>query len=462
MASPAAVFARLSDPNPPTDTPVVLGTAVVLGGSVGGLLAARVLADHAESVLVVERDDPGTSTEPRPGVPQGNQIHGLLPSGLVQLERWFPGFTEQTLAAGGRMAPASARRTYIEGVRKAAGSQTNFLTGSRPFLEAQMRRRTLALPNVKSIVGRATGLDFDGGAVTGVRVESDGAETVERADFVVDAMGRSSRLSDWLEQAGWERPAMQRMHVDVNYATTMFHRDRDDFDLNGVIAYGATGGSTDATGANFIQIEGDRWQVLVAGFRDNKPGRTIEDLRAFCAGYPAEFAEVAAKEPVGEPQTYRHADSRRRDFHALRRLPARLIATGDAVASFNPVYGQGMSSAILHASALSEYLRSRPDLSRPARRFFALQKVLVDAAWETSTRADLELPHVDGPYPRGYWLMKRIGGQMTAAAVHDTDISRRFDEVTYMLKHPSTLAKPGVLLRAFLVNRRARERAQDR
>lgn len=92
------------------------------------------------------------------------------------------------------------------------------LSGTRPFLEAQMRRHTLALPNVTTITGRVSGLQFDGDAVTGVRMAAEGAETVERTDFLVDAMGRSSRLSEWLEPGGWQRPAMQRMTVDLNYA----------------------------------------------------------------------------------------------------------------------------------------------------------------------------------------------------------------------------------------------------
>jgi hypothetical protein len=117
-----------------------------------------------------------------------------------------------------------------------------------------------------------------------------------------------------------------------------------------------------------------------------------------------------------------------------------------------------MSSAALHASCLSEYLRSDPDLARPAHEFFALQKVVVDAAWDVSTTADLTLPHVDGPYPRGYPVLRWLNGQIMAASAVDPEISRRFDEVTFMLKHPSSLASPGTLLRSIFANLRARRR----
>jgi 2-polyprenyl-6-methoxyphenol hydroxylase-like FAD-dependent oxidoreductase len=280
--SPAAVFARLSHPNPPTVTPIVLDTAVVLGGSIAGLLAARVFSDHAGTVIVIDKDDPGTSTELRPGVPQGTQTHSLLPSGLAQLERWFPGFTEQALAAGAHAAPPSARRFYFEGIRRAGDSQAMLLTGSRPFMEAQIRLHTLSLPNVKTITARVTGLEFGAGAVTGVQYESGGEEGVERADFVMDAMGRSSRLSEWLAQAGWERPAVRRIAVDLNYATALLRREDGDPEIKAVLALRSPAGSVGVAGAALSQIEGARWMIGMAGYADSRPGRTVEDLVRRC------------------------------------------------------------------------------------------------------------------------------------------------------------------------------------
>lgn len=458
--SAAAVFTRLSEPRPPAYTAVLMDTAVVLGGSIAGLMAARVLSDHATSVVIIDRDEPDTTGQVRPGVPQGTQMHGLLPGGLVQLERWFPGFAEQALAAGARPAPATVRRTYVDGVRKVTGSNAMMLTGSRPFLEAQVRRHTLALPNVKTLTATAAGLEFDGDAASGVRYEANGAQGVERADFVVDAMGRASRLSEWLERAGWERPAMRRMTVDLNYATGLFQRDEGDPEENGVVALRSPDVSSDVAGAGFNQVEGDRWLMMMAGYVDHRPGRTAEDLVRLCqTEFPPEFGAVASKKALGDVRTYRQADSRRRDFHALTRLPARLVATGDSVASFNPVYGQGMSSAALHASCLSEYLRTAPDLNQPAREFFLLQKVIVDAAWDISTTADLALPHVDGPYPRGYRMLRWLNGQIMAASAVDPEIARRVDEVTFMLKHPASLATPGTLLRSILTNLRTKPRS---
>jgi 2-polyprenyl-6-methoxyphenol hydroxylase-like FAD-dependent oxidoreductase len=434
-----------------------MDTAVVLGGSIAGLLAARVLADHAGSVVIIEKDDPGTSAAPRPGVPQDTQIHVLLRGGLVQLERWFPGFTAEATAAGARPVPSDKRLVYVGSARRGpARLRTATLSGTRPFLEAQIRRHTLALPNVKVITARVTGLECGAGAVTGVRYESAGEAGQQCADFVVDAMGRSSRLSQWLAQAGWQRPPVQRMRVQINYATALLRRLDTDPDVR-VVLWRAADPSSTVRGAVMTQVEGGRWMITLSGVVDNRPGRTPEDFIRVCESVlPPEFGAVAKPgRIIGEIATYRHAENLRRDFWAVARMPARLIVTGDAVASFNPVYGQGMSAAALHASALSEYLRSGPDLARPARKFFALQKVVVDAAWEASTLADLALPHVDGPYPRGYRRRQWIRKQVMAASLRDPRIGQRADLVGFMLRDPRLLSSPGTLALVALVKMRA-------
>ncbi|SCL44378.1 2-polyprenyl-6-methoxyphenol hydroxylase [Micromonospora citrea] len=455
--SAARVFAALNAVRPPDEASPTLGRAVVVGGSVAGLLAARVLSDHAQSVLILDRDDlhaPGG----RPGVPQGTQLHALLPGGLLHLERLFPGFREQAVAQGAVEAPPAARRAYFDGrLKVVVPDDADTLAGTRPLLERLIRQRVLRLPNVKTLTARATGLVFDGAVTIGVRCEVDGAPGVESADFVVDAMGRSSRLSDWLARAGWDRPTTRRMTVDLNYATALFRRAEPDPDPAVVMALHSPSSSSDVAGAAFFAVEDGRWMAMMAGYGNNRPGRTPEDfVRRLREQFPPEFGELAGNEMLGDVRTYRHAESLRRDFHALRRFPAGLVGVGDAVASFNPVYGQGITAAALHAACLSTHLRSSPEPGLPARRFLALQKVVVDAAWAMSTSADLALPHVDGPYPRGYRLSNWVSGQIIAAAVTDVTIARRFNEVVSLRAHPRSLATPGVILGALRANRRAR------
>jgi hypothetical protein len=157
---------------------------------------------------------------------------------------------------------------------------------------------------------RVTGLRYEGDAVRGVRHLSEGGPEVLAADFTVDATGRAGRLPDWL-----------------------------------------------------AAIDHDQWIVTLIGYDDDRPGRTLDAFRAACAKLPPPFAEATAADPVADISVYRQAESRRRDFAGLAHLPARLVSVGDAVAPFNPVYGQGMTSAALHASCLSWYLRTSEDVT---------------------------------------------------------------------------------------------------
>nr|WP_063779346.1 hypothetical protein [Kibdelosporangium sp. MJ126-NF4]CEL19916.1 Gll1952 protein [Kibdelosporangium sp. MJ126-NF4]CTQ97140.1 Gll1952 protein [Kibdelosporangium sp. MJ126-NF4] len=452
--SAGRVFARLSTDEPIANTEVVMGRAVVLGGSIAGLLAARVLSAHAESVVLIERDELPASAQRRRGTPHDGQLHTLMHGGRMQLERFFPGFGEQARAEGAIVSTAMNICAYADGVRKVSDGRMGLISSSRPFLESLIRRRTLDLPNVKVITCRAKGLVVEGNAVTGVRCATDSDEWVEEADFVVDATGRASKVGDWLADNGWQRPAMRRMAIDINYTTGLFTREPGDPELAAAIAYRtATSAPPRVATAAITAIERDRWLITIANYGRQEPIRGVEEFRSLCAGQPPVYREATSGEPVGDLLTYRQAESRRRDFHLLRRFPARLISVGDAVASFNPVYGQGMSSAALHASALSDYLRSGPDLDEPAFRFFQLQRVVVDAAWQISTSADLARPDVHGPYPRGYRFSSWLVGQIVDASIVDQRTAVRFNSVTYMRTHPSTLIKPSTLVRAFRVNR---------
>ena len=269
-------------------------------------------------------------------------------------------------------------------------------------------------------------------------------------------MGRSSRLSDWLEQADWDRPVTRRMTVHLNYATALFRRPEVTPASTVVLALNTPRMGLDVAGAAFFAIEDGRWMAMMAGYGDDRPGRTAEDfVRRLREQFPPEFGEVADQEMIGDVQTYHHADSRRRDFHALKRFPAGLISVGDAVASFNPVYGQGMTSAALHAACLSMYLRSGPDLRAPARHFLALQRSWSTPPGRSRPPRTWRCPTSTGPTRAATGSPAGPSRQIIAATVTDVATARRFNDVVSMREHPRSLARPGVLLGALRANRRA-------
>jgi 2-polyprenyl-6-methoxyphenol hydroxylase-like FAD-dependent oxidoreductase len=406
-------------------------------------------------VLIVERD-PTEGEGPRPGVPQGTQVHALLPAGQKQLDRWFPGFTEGAVAAGAPDYRRNDGRVYINNRLREVPDpppKRPMLITTRPFLESQVRRRVLERPNVTMVYGRAVNLVLTGSAVRGVRYLPDGAGEPQdiAADLVVDAMGRSSRLNDWLEEHGWPRAPMQRMPIKLNYASALFERDESVSDTWVAIAQETPGDGRTPRIGGVLSVEGDRWLMLVAGYDEDRPSRDAAEYAERCRRYfPSMFGDIAERgRMIGGVITYHQADSRRRDFHTLERLPAGLVAAGDAVASFNPVYGQGMTSAMLHASCLSAWLQAGPDVTTtPARPYFDKVRVVVDAAWQVSTFADLGLPHITSGRPRGYRLIRWAGDLLLRASMTDEPTCRRLNSVTAMERHPAALADPGVVLRA--------------
>ncbi|NEA35809.1 FAD-dependent monooxygenase [Streptomyces sp. SID13031] len=453
--SAVAVFDRLYRAGVPERPVVLFDRACVVGGSIAGLLAARVLADHAREVVIVERDQTEPAAQPRTGVPQDRHGHVLLPGGLSQIERWLPGIAAEAEALGGYLAGPDQQVVYHDGREQAlASGEAAMLLGTRPFLEARIRSRVLALPNVSTVSGQATGLAYDVG-VSGVRC---GDELVSAA-FVVDAMGRASKLSAWLEKDGYERPRMRRVQTGINYVTALFERAESSWEQEIACVlerFTAQSMPFELTVAHLSVIEDDQWLVMLMAYGDHPAAKSIESFRSTCAELPPVFAKAAGGAVTRGIQTYHQADSRRRDFTGLSRFPARLVAMGDAVASFNPIYGQGLSSAAFHAACLSEYLVGEPDLEVPAAGFFALQEVVVDAAWAISAGGDaarqdlITGAEVPEDVRRQRWAMSQI----IKATLVDKTVAAAFAAVTRMQAHPATLRTPEMLERALAANQR--------
>lgn len=433
--------------------------AVVLGGSFAGLLAARVLSDHAEEVIIIEPGHRPAGQE-FPGQAHHQQLHALLATGHTEMERWLPGITDELVAHGARLGTGTAVQFYSDGVLRPS-TDVDMLGATRPFIERHVRDRVLSIGNVGIVSARARDLLMQGSRVSGVRIARSGGavgpecEEEIRADLVVDAMGRSSRLSTWLEKHGWGRPPVDRLRIDLGYATAFFRRGEELSDT--VIAHSSPGPASgyqqrlSEPGA-LTAVEGDRWSVVLAGYGDYSPGRDPQEFLRRMRRCVAPLREVADRcEMMGEVAPFTFTESQRRNFAQMKRFPGGLVVAGDAVASVNPIYGQGLTLATLAASSLSAYLRSSTSPHDPALGYFRRLSSAVDAAWQISTAADLAQPHVTGPYPRGYWVTRRAGDMVTAASVIDPVVNETFTRVLHMRAHPRALAGPGVLLRSAAV-----------
>ncbi|HXF52456.1 MAG TPA: monooxygenase [Dehalococcoidia bacterium] len=430
--------------------------AVVIGASMGGMLAARALADFFERVTIVERDTLPEPGEHRKGVPQGRHTHALLSSGRDVLEGLFPGLTEDLVSMGAPRAYTTDLRWYDGGgyhCRFTIDDEENSaLMVSRPLLEGYVRQRLRALPNV-AVIERcdALGLAMSerGTSVIGLRIlrraPGSAAEVVE-ADLVVDASGRASRAPQWLAEQGYEPPQEERITVDVGYVTRLYRRGPDDLGGTKVVITNSAPGEGSFGGVMLAQ-EGERWTVTLAGYGGNYPPMEEEPFLAAARSLPAPdiYEIVSRNEPLSDFIPYRFPASVRHRYERLTRVPEGFLVFGDAICSFNPIYGQGMSVAALEAADLQRSLRE--GLPGLWRRFLSRAARTVDNPWQIVASGDLRRPEAEGKRTVGMGFVNWYMSRLHVAARRDPVVALAFHRVAMLQAPPASVMRPGVVFR---------------
>jgi 2-polyprenyl-6-methoxyphenol hydroxylase-like FAD-dependent oxidoreductase len=440
--------------------------AVVIGASMAGLLAARALADAYERVTIVERDALPASGQRR-AVPQGAHAHVLLASGRLAMEDLLPGITDELVAAGAQSCKAMSEIRFVVGgheiTREAEGGDV--LLASRPLIEAHVRRRVRALPRV-ALRERCEVTELvaspDGPRMRGVRVRDHGngagGEDALDADLVVAASGRAGRVPALLEHLGLARPDEDSLRVDLRYVSRRVRPEAGSLDGDKLIAIGARPGLPRGM---FLIAQEDHWILTLNGYgaRHRPPVDEAGFLEFARSVAPPQVRDaVEAAEPLTEIANHGFPGSRRRRYERLEDLPDGLLTVGDALCSFNPLYGQGMSVAALEAVALRRCLERRAgDLGR---RFLRAAAKVVDPAWDMAIGGDLALPEVEGDRPLGVRLSNAYVERLLRVAERDPVVATAFGDVSDLLKPPTHVMAPRILWRVLRGNvRRGRARA---
>lgn len=436
--------------------------AIVIGASMGGLLAARALADFYTIVTVLERDAfPATDTA-RKGVPQGRHTHGLLARGSAVLEELFPGYESEVVEqSGGLLGDIANDVTWIgHNVALANGKSDMIgLAASRPVLERHLRSRLLALSNVRAIENCSVqGLTSDPGrkCVTGVRARIDGRpDEILNADLVVDAAGRGSTSAAWLEGLGYQPPAAEKVKIGIGYMTRTYRRRPSD--LGGRLGIVVAGSAPTWRNGVILAQERDRWTVSTGGFLGDDAPDDDQGFLAYLATLPTMAIHdiVARAEPLTDYSRYRHLFSVRRRYEQLARFPGNYLVFGDAICSFNPVYGQGMTVAAQEALVLQQCLRAGSD--GLAQRFFAATAKIVDIAWHIAVGNDLRHPQVNGARPPMRRFINWYIGKLHLAATRDSRLATEFLKVVNLMIPPPSLLSPAIAWRVWRGNRRPAE-----
>src|SRR5580658_5260574 len=453
------------------DGKTIQNRAVVLGGSIAGTLAARVLAESYREVLVIDRDKLLGVREPRRGAPHTRHAHGLHARGHLIMEELFPGITSELAAAGVPTGDLGEMRWYFN-ARRIRPARTGLIsvTAPRPVLEDHVRAKVAALPNVTfleqhDVLGLAA--TADGSRVTGVRVQprppdagepgagqpgagqpgagQPGAgEQLLTADLVVDATGRGSRTPAWLAGLGYQRPAEERVKVGLAY-TTRHYRTRPEM-FDGVQSINPVASPAHPRGAFFGQIGPDICILSLTGVLGDHPPTDPDRFLAFVRSLPVPdvYEAVHDAEPLDDPVCFTFPASVRRRYERLPRFPQGLLVLGDAACSFNPVYGQGMSVASLEALALRRQLR-QGDL-RPAAFLSEIAKV-IDIPWEISAGGDLDFPEVEGRRTAKVRMGNAYMARLQYAATKDAKVTDAFMRVAGLMDPPQALMRPSMMYR---------------
>lgn len=429
------------------------GHAVVVGGSIAGLLAARVLSDHYARVTVLDRDRLPGEPNARKAVPQGHHIHALLGRGQQILEGLFPGFVGDLVAGGVPIGDfGTSLSWYFDGrmIRKTPTDMICVAAG-RPRLEQEIRSRVAAIANVEIRDGVEV-VEWthtqDRNRITGVVAldpQAEPARTTLDADLVVDASGRGSRTPHRLEELGHTPPPSDVVGMDLTYTTCDFHGPLEYDPIGDDIALLPVATPAMPRGAIFARLP-DRYAISLTGIRGDRPPTQMDEFLAYVDSLPVpEVAKsVRSATPMGAPMSFRFPASVRTRYDRAKTFPEGLIVLGDAFAIFNPVYGQGMTVAALAADLLAEHAARGPVQSKAFHQALSRR---VEAPWRLAAGADLGFAGVEGKRTVATRVANAYISRLQRAAVKDPVLSRAFLRVAGLVDAPETLFRPDLVLR---------------
>ena len=431
--------------------------AVVIGASMAGLLAARVLSDHFEQVTLIERDRLPQTVAARKGVPQGQHLHALLAKGGDILAQLFPDLFESLTSDGAIRFTRADMKIYQSGAWNGRfPGAIQIYSQSRPFLEQYVRNFLAERGNVNFVqVCEVTQLRAteDRSRITGVSLlYRDGKQSEEElaADLVVDAGGRGSRTPKWLVSLGYDQVEESSMKVNVGYATRIF-RLPDHLSLDWkMMMISPVPPHSRRSGAVSL-IEGNRWIVTLVNMGQDYLPDDDDSFLEYARSLPQPdiYETIKEAEPLSPILIYRYSANRWRHYERMSRLPDGFIILGDALCSFNPAYGQGMTVAALEANTLDTCLRQQSQKTNTQRSYSALkiQKAITRAVewpWQMATSVDRLYQEAQEKQTWSKSLLNRYMQRINQLTITNPLVADRFGEVMHLLKPPTVLFDPRV------------------
>ena len=439
--------------------------AVVIGGSMAGILAARVLSDHFDQVTVIERDQLPDGPDVRKGVPQARHLHSFWAGGMEVVERLLPGVGSDLIAAGAVPLSLPTDIAWLTPANRWAQPFTptqRVVSATRALLEWTVRRHVEKVANIgfyadHEVTALRLGPTGDVSGLT-LRGRHTGTTADLPADLVIDASGRGSKLPEWLGKHGFAAPEESTVDSFLGYATRLFEIPAG-FSARWKAVYIQNAPPVQPRGGIMFPIEGDRWVLTLIGGGGDYPPTDEQGFRDFAATLRnpllADILDVAR--PVSPIWGYRRTANRWRHYEKLI-MPGRLLVLGDSLCAFNPAYGQGMTVAAKEAEVLAGILAdcgSPADLPRSLQGAQRAIAARVKGPWMLSTGSDLRYPTTVGAsQTRMDRLVNKYLDRVLATVADDPVVSAAFLRVLNMIDEPQALFSPRLMPRVLRGPRR--------
>jgi flavin-dependent dehydrogenase len=438
--------------------------ALVIGGGLAGMAAARVLADHFAEVIILDEDrfpqQPGLGA-----ISNATHVFAISLRAQQMLEELFPALKQNLLRAGAIPLDPAADIEWLTpagwGVR--FPSRVSILSCTRDLLEWEVRKQLASFPRVKCHAHTQAGelvCDSSGTRVVGVGVRHRNragsvAESTICADLVVDASGRNSQAPEWLAAVGYQKPEEISVNGFPGYASRLFQALQvKSQDSKAVCLQPAP--PAFVRGGWIFPIEQDRMMVTLVGVGRDYPPSDESGFREFAASMrsPVIHEFISRARPISDIVSHRSNGNRWRRYELLKRWPEGFLLLGDALCSFHPVLGHGTTIAGLHALVLRNWLNQQrqgasESPSRNVSEFLHAAADVSEAPWLVATQEDCRVIGFEGQSPPARTRrMHRHMDRVIALATRDVEARRALLRVMYLEAEPSALLTPRLLWQA--------------
>lgn len=431
--------------------------AIIIGGGISGKLASRVLSEFFKEVLIIERDQEPEGPFPRKGAPQGEHLHALLHAGEYGLETLFPGITEKFYSSGAiKINSTKDLAWFHHGVWKLrydGGFTTTLQT--RPHLEWHIEQYIKKIPNVTTHYNQVVQnylYNEEENRIVGVEIKdgNTSAVKIEKADLIVDASGVSSLSTGWFNKRGVHIPD-EKVAIGLSYVSKLF-RLPDSQDRDWTIKLVYPNPPHEKIGGTISKVEGNRYIVTLIGYHNEikeKDGLKSENGFTNLAKKLPEldiYEEIKDATPLSVTSIYRVPNIIWRRFDKMQKFPNGLLLLGDTVCRIDPVFGQGMSIAVLEALELQKLFQDHHQtLNKITTNFHKKAAKIISPVWNMVITEDFRYPGTTGKKPIGLFIQQWYAKNIFLLSSQNQEIYHSFIKVMNLVRPMTILMHPKII-----------------